>query len=105
MKISEITSEFLIDYLKAEPEDADTELIPAIMSAAKSYISGQTGIPVSAEEEGAETLDSFEDLTIAFLVLCQDMYDNRTMIPDTKYANSSNKTVESILGLHPRILI
>ena len=44
------------------------------MHAARAYIAGYTG--ASAEE-----LDEYEDVSIAFLVLCQDLYDNRTMYP------------------------
>lgn len=94
-----------MEFIKIEPEDEKPELIEAMMAGARQYISGHTGIPISPEDEGGESLDDFEDLTIAFLVLCQDMYDNRTMMPDSKYANSANKTVDSILGLHARNLL
>ena len=38
-----------------------------------------------------------EDLAIAALVLCQDMYDNRSVYVDK---NTTNKVVETILGMH-----
>lgn len=105
MKISEVTADFVISYMRLNEEETDMGLLTAILVAAKVYIAQETGIPAQSDTAGAETLDSFEDLTLAYLCLCQDMYDNRTMIPDTKYANSANKTVESILGLHRRNLL
>ena len=42
---------------------------------------------------------------MAFLVLCQDLYDNRTMYPDTRYAANANRVVSSILDMHARNLL
>ncbi len=105
MKISEITPTVVTDFLRIEPEDADTKLIEAIQAAALSYIAGHTGIAPSPAAPGEESLDDYEDLSIAYLVLCQDMYDSRTMYPDAKYANAANKTVDSILALRRRNLL
>lgn len=105
MKISEVTADFAISYLRLNRDETDIGLLEACLAAAKSYIEKETGIPAQSDTDGGETLDRFEDLTLACLCLCQDLYDNRTMIPDTKYANSGNKTVESILGLHRRNLL
>ena len=46
-----------------------------------------------------ETLDSYSDFVIVVYVLCQDMYDNRTMYVDNKIIN---KTVQTILDMHTR---
>ena len=37
--------------------------------------------------------------------LCQDLYDNRTMYPDTRYAANANRVVSSILDMHARNLL
>lgn len=42
-------------------------------------------------------IDAFEDFPIAFYVLCQDMYDNRSLYVEK---SNPNKVVETILGMH-----
>ena len=42
-------------------------------------------------------VDAFEDFVIVVYVLCQDMYDNRTLYVDK---SNLNKVVETILGMH-----
>ena len=106
IKISEITIADVAKYLRLEDGDYDVQQVEAIMVAAKSYIVGYTGIPASSEVADAVTLDSYADFWVAYMVLCQDMYDNRSMYPDVKYATSSaNRVVESILGMHVRNLL
>ena len=65
------------------------------MIAAKNYIMNETALE---EEE----LDEHEDLAIAFLVLCQDMYDNRSYTDTESGASGphANLAVSSILGHH-----
>lgn len=104
MKISEITAHDVCDYMKEDAESADSTMLRAIMDAAKAYILDYTHLP-KEPKEGETGIDDYPDLTIAYLVLCQDMYDNRTMTPDAKYANTTNKIVESILNLHVRNLL
>ena len=91
MKLSEITLETAAAYMRLEPGEYDEALLAVVMHAARAYI--------------AEELDGYEDVSIAFLVLCQDLYDNRTMYPDTRYAANANRVVSSILDLHARNLL
>ena len=99
-KVSEITIQDVADYLRlTEYEENDIE---TYLNIAKNYISNYTGIPEvneDEEEEDAETLDSYADFIIVVYVLCQDMYDNRSM-----YVNSGNinKVVQTILDMHTR---
>ena len=97
-KVSEITVQDVADYLRlAEYEENDIE---TYLNIAKNYISNYTGIPeTNEEEEDAETLDSYADFVIVVYVLCQDMYDNRSM-----YVNSGNvnRVVQTILDMHTR---
>ena len=102
LKVSEITIADVADYLRlSEYEERDIE---TYLNIAKNYISNYTGIPEATEddEEEAETLDSYADFVIVVYVLCQDMYDNRSM-----YVNKGNinKVVQTILDMHARNLL
>lgn len=90
MKLSEITMEDVVDYIHVDEDDYTPRNIEAIMTAAKQYILNYTGL---TEEEAEEKGDFY----IAFMALCQDMHDNRSMYVDK---NNTNKVVESILGMH-----
>lgn len=96
MKISEITVNDVADFLKLE-EYKEKEL-EMVMEAAKSYISGYTGIPAE-QTEGETCLDDCEEFCIVLMVLCQDMYDNRSF---TVEKTNVNRVVQSILDLHSR---
>lgn len=90
-KVSEITYQDIADYLRIEELTADdTNLLTNLIGIAKAYIEQYTG-------RTEEDLDLFQDFVIVVFVLCQDMYDNRTMYVDS---SNLNKVVESILGLH-----
>lgn len=89
MVFSDITDDVVARYARMENGDAD--ISPALLlSSAKAYILGFTGL-------NEDALDEHEDLTIAALVLCSDMYDNRQTTVDS---SNVNKVVESILGMH-----
>ncbi len=88
MTISEIKTQHVADFLRLD-EDNKTVLRP-IMDAATKYITDYTGLTV-------DELDDHEDLYTAFMVLCQDMYDNRAMYVDK---SNVNRVVESILFRH-----
>lgn len=47
-------------------------------------------------------MDEHEDLAIAVLVLCADLYENRLTTVDTA---NVNRTVSCILGMHCKNLI
>lgn len=93
-KVSEITIEDVAKYIRLD--DYVESEIATYLNIAKNYISNYTGI--QAEGEG-ETLDDFADFVIVVYVLCQDMYDNRTMYVDS---NNINKVVQTILDMHTR---
>ncbi len=93
MTISEVTAEFVIDYLRENKEDPDVmTMVEAVMPAAKAYIIGHTDL---AEEE----LDLHEDLTFAYLIICEDLYDNRQTAANNVTAN---KTLDTILSLYAK---
>jgi uncharacterized phage protein (predicted DNA packaging) len=89
MKISEVTLQDVKDYCKIEYSDDDV-IINSILIASKSYIKNYTGLT-------DETVDLKEDLTIALLVLCNDMFENREFIVQK---DKINLVVKSILDMH-----
>lgn len=100
MKVSEITEDELANYLRlSEISEQEKTELKTYLNIAKNYISNYTGIPEKSENKEVETLDSYSDFIIVVYVLCQDMYDNRTMYIDNK---SINKTVQTILDMHSR---
>lgn len=96
MEISKLTTEDVKYYLRiVESDEQDDALIASILNGSKSYVSGQTGLSM-------DEMDKYSDLTIAILIICQDMYDNRSMYVDK---NNLNKTVESIISMHSSHLV
>lgn len=94
MKLSDLTAADVCEYLRIDAEEQDV-LLHDIMDAAKSYILSYTGL---TEEQA----DGHDDLVMAFLLLCQDMYDHRSAGQEDK---SVNRTLDTILGMHTRSLV
>lgn len=100
MKVSEITIDDIADYIRlSEVSDNDKKELRTYLNIAKNFISNYTGIQISSDIEEEETLDNHEDFIIVVYILCQDMYDNRSLYVDSK---SINKTVQTILDMHTR---
>lgn len=90
-KVSEITTSDIAEYLRLSEVTADDEnTLETLLSVAKSFISKYTG-------QTEQSLDDFPDFVIVVLVLCQDMWDNRTLYVDK---SNLNKVVDTILGMH-----
>ena len=88
-KVSDIKIEDIADYLRiAELDKRKNKTIDTYLKVAKKYIKDETGL---------EDLDKHEDFIIAIYVLCQDMYDNRTLYVDK---SNTNKVIDTILGRH-----
>lgn len=96
MKVSEMTIEDVAEYLHLDEEYSTVQMI-AILEAAKEYVADYTGIPQYTAESTCKTLDDYAKFPLAVLVLCQDMYDNRSYYVER---NNVNKVVESILNMH-----
>ncbi len=93
MKISEITTDNLINYLRLSPEEMDEKEaaeIKTFLETAKEFIYSYTGLT-------PDEADSHEDFSICVFVLVQDMYDNRCFYVDK---STLNKVVEIILNMH-----
>ena len=94
VKVSEIQIKDIADYLRlSDLTEEDTKFLTNCLEIAKSYIKNYTGV---------EDLDQQADFVICVYLLCQDMYDNRTIYSDKA---TPNKTFETILNLHNGNLI
>lgn len=90
-KVSDITASDVAEYIRLdEVTTNDTNLLNTLILVSKNYIKQYTG-------RSDEDLDTYQDMVIVVLVLCQDMWDNRTLYVDK---SSLNRVVESILDLH-----
>ena len=87
-KVSEITAEDVANYIRLD--DYEQSEIKTYLNIAKTYISNYTGISV-------EQLDEYADFVVVVYILCQDMYDNRTMYVE---GGNMNKVVQTILDMH-----
>ena len=97
-KVSNITVEKIANYLRlTEISFQEEEELNLYLKIAKNYIENYTGIPQESDDEEAETLDSYSDFIIVVYILCQDMYDTRSLYVDK---TNLNRVVESILGMH-----
>lgn len=89
MKVSKITFQDIADYIRlAEISEEDKLLLNNLINIAKAFIKENTGV---------QDLDEYDDFVIVIFILCQDMYDNRTLYVDK---TNLNKVVETILGMH-----
>lgn len=95
-KISDITYLDIADYIRlSEISQSDQNYLTTLINISKDFILNYTGI-----DEG--NLDNYKDLIIVVFVLCQDMYDTRSMYVDN---SNLNKVVETILGMHQNNLL
>lgn len=97
MKVSEIQVSDIAKYLRLEAGEYTEPELTSIFTAAKNFISSYTGIPISSTDTAIKTINDYEDFYIVIMVLCQDMYDNRSLYVDK---SNLNKVVDTILGMH-----
>ena len=89
MKVSDITYTDIANYIRlTEVSQEEQSLLTNLISIAKAFIKDNTGV---------EDLDEFDDFVIVIFILCQDMYDTRSLYVDK---SAVNKVVETILGMH-----
>lgn len=94
MIVSRLTDKDVLSFLRLDGTEGD--IFPsALLAAALGYVKSYTGL---SEEE----MDAHEDLSIAVLILCSDLYENRLTAVDTA---NVNRTVSCILGMHCKNLI
>lgn len=93
MKVSEISTKNLADYLRLEYRrlsSAEKAELTTLLSVAKAFIRSYTGL-------SDERIDTHEDFVIVVYILVQDMYDNRCLQVDK---TNISKVVETILSMH-----
>lgn len=91
MTFSTMTITDVANYLRLGALTTSEEnFLTTILNSAKSFVLKYTGL---TEIQA----DLANELVIAVLVLCQDMYDNRALYVDS---DNVNKVVETILGMH-----
>ena len=89
MKVSSITYNDIANYIRlTEISQEEQSLLTNLINIAKAFIKENTGV---------EDLDEFDDFVIVVFILCQDMYDTRSLYVDK---TNLNKVVETILGMH-----
>ena len=89
--VSDITAESVAEYLRLdEVTESEINTLTTLLSVAVSFIKSYTGL----DDDG---VDKYPEFVIVVLILCQDMWDNRTMYVDSK---DLNNTVQSILAMH-----
>ena len=90
-KLSELTATDIAEYLRlSEITQGDTNSLTTYLTIAKSYIVQYTGYTLAE-------LDAFSDIVQVALILCQDMYDNRSLYIEK---SNLNYVVESTLDSH-----
>lgn len=90
-KVSDITATDVADYIRlVDFTDDETNTLNNLIGIAKTFIMNYTGHTL-------EELDNYQDFVIVVLILCQDMWDNRTLYVDK---GTLSYPVETILGMH-----
>lgn len=90
-KVSDISYQDIAEYLRLyEVDNNDINTLNTLINVAKTFISNYTG-------RSSDELDNYQDFVIVVFVLCQDMWDNRTLYVDSK---NLNNVIETILGMH-----
>lgn len=88
-KVSQITAADIAEYIRLpEVTTADQTTLNNLIGVAKAFITNYTG---------QTNLDDFQDFVIVVFILCQDMWDTRSLYVDK---SNLNKVVDTILGMH-----
>lgn len=90
-KVSDVTSADIAAFLRvSEVTPYEDGYLSTLIGAAVGYMCKYTGLT-------AAQLDESQDFVPVLLVLCQDMYDNRTLYVDSA---NVNRMVQSTLDMH-----
>lgn len=91
LKVSDVTSADLAAFLRVcEVTPYEDGYLSTLIGAATAYMCKYTGLTTSQ-------LDESQDFVPVLLVLCQDMYDNRSLYVDSA---NVNRMVQSTLDMH-----
>lgn len=95
MTLSQITAERAFNFARAENQEELALFEEVFLPAARAYLQDYTGLSV-------EDLEGMPDATLACLVLCSFLYDNRSMVVENSRVN---RVLESCLDSHRRNLL
>lgn len=91
MTVEQITVESVAEYLRlSEVSEADRGFLESSLTVAKQYIKDYTG-------QDEAFVNASQTFVAVVYVLCEDMYDNRTLYVDK---SNINNLVASILDMH-----
>jgi hypothetical protein len=98
MKISDVSISDLKQYANIY-HDEDDNMFITILEACKQFIVTYTGLPLVDDPTNGitDSVDDHEDLTIALMVLSNEMYDNRAFVVDN---TKLNFVIKQILDSH-----
>lgn len=96
MKMSAVGVSDIKQYANIYFND-DDNMLASILVAGKAFIAGYTGLPLTSDTPNIDTCDKHEDLSVALMVLCNEMYSTRNFIVE---ANKVNFVVKSILDIY-----
>lgn len=91
MKMSELTAGIVKDYCGISDDDSDNIIEKVLLPAAREYIKGYTGLT-------AEQCDEHEDISLACMVLVNDMFTQRDYT--ISMHRQVSPTVKTILGMY-----
>lgn len=91
MKMSELTPQIVKDYCGISDDDSDDIIEKVLLPAAREYIRGYTGLT-------ADQCDEHEDISIACMVLVNDMFSQRDYT--ISMHRQVSPTVKTILGMY-----
>lgn len=98
MTINEVKVEDLILFAKIDEVADEYTLLEAILEAGKQFILSQTGL---TEEEANQK----QDLAIAMLMICADMYDNRSYAMTVGKVPHINPAANAIINQYCRNIL
>ena len=94
MKVSDINTEIIKNYLRIDTDDDDI-MLEHILNASIDFCKNYTGRTL-------EELEQYNDVPLAVLCLCSDLYENREYTIDKI---NINPAVAQILGSHSNNLL
>ena len=94
MTVSELTLDTVKNYLRVDT-DTDNTLLSVILPAAKRFCAQYTGLT-------EEKMDMLEDMPLAVLAVCADMYEVRQV---TLNGTQINPVTAQILGTYSTNLL
>ncbi len=90
MKLSEVGVQDLIVYARIDAPEEEIDILNAILSAGRQFILSQTGL-------SAAEADEKEDLSLAMLMVCTSIYENRSYEAETGKVHTVNLAAKAII--------